>query len=191
MLPQADSYCGSPWLARHMLRADDRLRLFELHPADFALLQQNMAGDRRVKVQQTDGYQGLIALLPPPPRRGVVLMDPPYEQKQDYARAVHTLKEALKRFATGCYLLWYPCLSREESRQLPVRLRAVKPDNWLQAELHVCSPRADGFGMHGSGMWVINPPYLLQQALQESLPVLARLLAQDGGAHTVLQAETA
>ena len=189
ILPQPDLYCGSPWLAQAMLRPSDKLRLFELHPADFQHLQNNMHEahlGRRGQVAQGDGYQGLIALLPPPTRRAVVLIDPPYEEKQDYERVVNTLKEAQKRFAGGCYLVWYPCLSREESRKLPERLQKLSPENYLQAELHVHSPRADGFGMHGSGMFVINPPYLLAQQLAETLPALTETLAQDSGARFVL-----
>ena len=185
ILPQPNLYCGSPWLAQALLRPGDKLRLFELHPTDFQHLQNNMQEarlGRRGQVVQGDGYQGLIALLPPPTRRAVVLIDPPYEEKQDYARVTDTLKEAQKRFAQGCYLVWYPCLSREESRRLPEALKKLSPDNYLLAELHAHSPRADGFGMHGSGMFVINPPYLLAEQLQQSLPALAQILAQDDGA---------
>ncbi|EGC66723.1 23S rRNA (adenine(2030)-N(6))-methyltransferase RlmJ, partial [Neisseria meningitidis] len=78
--------------------------------------------------------------------------------QQDYWRVTETLKSALKRFESGCYLIWYPCLSREESRKLPEELKKLVPDNYLHAELHVHAPKADGFGMHGSGMFVINPP---------------------------------
>jgi len=120
-------------------------------------------------------------------RRAVILIDPPYEQKQDYARVAHTLKEARKRFEQGCYLVWYPCLSREESRKLPEQLQKLSPDNFLQAELYVKQPARDGFGMHGSGMFVINPPYLLAEQLRDSLPVLTELLAQDAGARFVLE----
>ena len=190
MLPQAGLYCGSPWLAQAETRETDKLRLFELHPADYRHLQNNMetAGlKRRGIIRQEDGFQGLIALLPPPTRRAVVLIDPPYEQKQDYARVAHTLKEARKRFEQGCYLVWYPCLSREESRKLPEQLQKLSPDNFLQAELYVKQPTRDGFGMHGSGMFVINPPYLLAEQLRDSLPVLTELLAQDAGARFVLE----
>ena len=189
ILPQDNLYCGSPWLAQAMTRSDDKLRLFELHPADFRHLQNNMREaslGRRGQITQADGYQGLISLLPPPTRRAVVLIDPPYEEKQDYRRVVHTLKDALKRFESGCYMVWYPCLSREESRELPEQLQKLAPGNHLHAQLHVCTPRADGFGMHGSGMFVINPPYLLAGQLQTNLPVLTRILAQDSGAHYVL-----
>ena len=190
MLPQAGLYCGSPWLAQAETRETDKLRLFELHPADYQHLQNNMetAGlKRRGIIRQEDGFQGLIALLPPPTRRAVVLIDPPYEQKQDYARVAHTLKEARKRFEQGCYLVWYPCLSREESRKLPEQLQKLSPDNFLQTELYVKQPARDGFGMHGSGMFVINPPYLLAEQLRDSLPVLTELLAQDAGARFVLE----
>ena len=189
-LPNPNLYGGSPWLAQSLLREADKLRLFELHPADYQHLQNNMetAGlKRRGIIRQEDGFQGLIALLPPPTRRAVVLIDPPYEQKQDYARVVHTLTEARTRFEQGCYLVWYPCLSREESRKLPEQLQKLSPDNFLQAELYVKQPARDGFGMHGSGMFVINPPYLLAEQLCDSLPVLTELLAQDAGARFVLE----
>lgn len=189
ILPQPNLYCGSPWLAQAMARPTDKLRLFELHPADYQHLQHNMQEARLGKrglISQSDGYQGLIALLPPPTRRAVVLIDPPYEEKQDYARVTNTLKAARKRFASGCYLLWYPCLSREESRKLPEQLKKLSPEHYLHTELHVHIPRSDGFGMHGSGMFILNPPYILAQQLQDTLPALTKLLAQDDQAHFVL-----
>lgn len=194
ILPEAESYCGSPWLAQALTRADDKLRLFELHPTDFAHLENNMRQaklGRRGIISKSDGYQGLTALLPPPSRRAVVLIDPPYEEKQDYRRVADTLKDALKRFASGCYLVWYPCLSREESQTLPEQLKKLSPDNYLHTELHVRAPSADGFGMHGSGMFVINPPYLLAQQLADNLPALTQTLAQDQGARFVLDYQIA
>lgn len=188
-LPDKNLYAGSPWLAQSLSRQDDKLRLFELHPADFQHLVNNMREaklGKRVIVKQEDGFLGLIALLPPATRRAVVLIDPPYEQKQDYIRVIQTLKDALKRFEQGCYMIWYPCLSRADSRALPEKLKKLQPNNYLQAELHVHAPRADGFGMHGSGMFIINPPYVLAQQLQEMLPELMRLLAQDSSAKYVL-----
>ena len=193
ILPAPDFYCGSPRLAQSLLRDSDKMRLFELPPADFVHLQNNMREvrpARKVQVSQADGYQGLISLLPPPPRRATVLIDPPYEEKQDYRRVVQVLKDALKRFETGCYMVWYPCLSREESRKLPDELKKIAPDNYLHAELHVHTPRSDGFGMHGSGMFVINPPYMLAEQLQNNLPELSKILAQDAGAHYVLESKT-
>jgi hypothetical protein len=192
ILPSSELYCGSPWLAQSMTRATDKLRLFELHPADFIRLQNNMNEvglGKRGQVLREDGYKGLISLLPPPPRRAAVLIDPPYEEKQDYRRVTDTLKTALKRFESGCYLVWYPRLSREESRKLPEELKKLLPNNYLHTELHVHTPKTDGFGMHGSGMFVINPPYLLAEQLAANLPALTRLLAQDEGAYYLLDSK--
>lgn len=187
VVPDENLYCGSPWLAQSLLRDGDKLRLFELHPADFQLLQNNMKPfGRRALVKQTDGFQALSAVLPPPTRRAVVLIDPPYEDKNDYTRVVQVLKETQKRFAQGCYLVWYPCLSRRESVELPERLLKLSPENYLRTELFVRTSQADGFGMHGSGMFVINPPYQLSGQLAEVLPTLTEILGLDAGAHYVL-----
>lgn len=194
ILPSENLYCGSPWLAQAITRTSDKLRLFELHPTDFQHLTHNMQEaklNRRGIIKQEDGYQGLIALLPPTTRRAVVLIDPPYEDKSDYQKVVRTLKDALKRFEQGCYLIWYPCLSRADSQQLPEQLKKLLPHNYLQAELYVKNPSADGFGMHGSGMFILNPPYLLQTLLQETLPQLCEILAQDAGAKFVLNSQIA
>jgi 23S rRNA (adenine2030-N6)-methyltransferase len=185
---QLKLYPGSPLVSQQLLRDQDRLRLFELHPSDFELLAQNFAErDKQVIVQKADGFGALKALLPPPPRRALVLIDPPYEEKQDYARVVDALQEGLKRFANGIYAVWYPCLQREESARLPEKLKRLPVKSWLQVELHVQSPAADGFGMHGSGMFVLNPPWTLHATLQEVMPKLLALLGQDAGARFVLE----
>ncbi|HEY3328347.1 MAG TPA: 23S rRNA (adenine(2030)-N(6))-methyltransferase RlmJ [Novimethylophilus sp.] len=176
-------YPGSPWIALQTLRQDDRLRLFELHPSDHELLQENFRdAGRRATVEAADGFAGLKALLPPPPRRALVLIDPPYEEKQDYQRVPAALQGALKRFATGSYAVWYPLLQRQESRQLPEKLKTLPANSWLHASLTVATPSADGFGMHGSGMFVLNPPWTLKAALQDAMPYLVRVLGQDAGA---------
>lgn len=175
-------YPGSPWLAWKMLRAQDRLRLFELHSTDNRLLQEGFkSAGRQVTVTAGDGFAGLKAVLPPPPRRALVLIDPSYETRNDYQEVPRALQEALKRFATGTYAIWYPQLARTESRQLPDKLKALPTRSWLHATLAVSKPAKDGFGMHGSGMFVINPPWKLAESLQESLPWLAQALGQDGG----------
>lgn len=189
-----DHYCGSPWLAQALAREQDRLRLFELHPADAEILRRNMRQislPNRAQVFCDNGFKGLLSMLPPPSRRAVVLIDPPYELKQDYQHVVDTLKAALKKFAAGCYMVWYPCLSRQESEQLPLNLLKLSPDNYLQAELHVHTPRADGFGMHGSGVFIINPPYTLPDTLAEALPALVNLLGQDDYARYTLRSAIA
>jgi len=173
-------YPGSPLLAFHAMRSGDRLRLFEMHPADVKLLGQTMAAaapdaQKRVAIRQEDGFAGMKALLPPPPRRGLVLIDPSYETRQDYAQVVIALREGLQRFATGTFMLWYPLLQKNESIQLATKLKKLAPD-WLNATLTVQSPAADGRGMHGSGVFLINPPWTLAEQLRTTLPWLAREL---------------
>ena len=181
-------YPGSPYFALWTMRENDRLRLFELHSKDARLLQECFASaGKRVLVEAGDGFAGLKALLPPPPRRGVVLIDPSYEEKRDYERVVHALKDALTRFAGGTYALWYPQLTRLEAHELPQRLQRLPAKSWLHVALRVRSPSADGFGMHGSGMFVINPPWTLAATLAEVMPYLTDALALDSGAGFTLE----
>lgn len=181
-------YPGSPLIARQLLRSQDRMRLFELHPTDSGILQQNFAGQGpQVLVEVGDGFAALKALLPPPPRRALVLIDPPYEDKQDYQRVVSALRDALKRFAGGVYAVWYPQLQRTESRQLPERLKNLPSKSWLHVALSVRTPGEDGYGMHGSGMFILNPPWLLHGVLQQLMPCLVELLGRDGGAGYALE----
>ncbi len=179
-------YPGSPRLARALMRPQDQLRLFELHPTDHALLAEAFAGDRAVQVHHADGFAGLKGQLPPPSRRGLLLMDPSYEIKTDYAEVVNASREALTRFAEGVVMVWYPQLDLRESLQLPTRLKAVAEaqarKGWLHARLTLAEPNERGFGMLGSGMFVINPPHLLMPALRAALPVLVQLLGQFAGA---------
>ncbi|MDX2418008.1 MAG: 23S rRNA (adenine(2030)-N(6))-methyltransferase RlmJ [Xanthomonadales bacterium] len=180
-------YPGSPMVAQQILRNQDRMRLFEMHPSDCVLLQKNFGRQgTQVLIQTTDGFQALKSLLPPPPKRALVLIDPPYEDKQDYRRVVSALNEGLKRFATGVYALWYPQLLRFESSQLPEKLKRLPAKSWLHVALSVQgSDTAEG--MRGSGMFVINPPWWLQETLHKVLPYLVRHLAQDEKADFVLE----
>jgi 23S rRNA (adenine2030-N6)-methyltransferase len=176
-------YPGSPLIAQELLRDQDRLRLFELHPTDHEILQENFSADsRRVLLQKADGFGALKALLPPPPRRALVLIDPPYEEKQDYQRVVTALKEGLKRFANGIYAVWYPQLQRIDAQQLPGQLKQLEVKSWLNVTLSVQTPSEEGFGMHGSGMFILNPPWTLHDELKQVMPYLVKLLGQDGGA---------
>jgi 23S rRNA (adenine2030-N6)-methyltransferase len=182
------AYPGSPWLALQTMREQDRLRLFEMHSSDSRLLHENFReAGRRVSVQDGDGFAGLKAMLPPPPRRALVLIDPSYEDKQDYKHVVNALTDALKRFATGVYALWYPQLSRQESSQLAGKLKALPAKRWLHVALSVATPSGDGFGMHGSGMFLVNPPWTLHDTLQEIMPYLVSVLGQDAGATYTLE----
>ncbi|MDP1609705.1 MAG: 23S rRNA (adenine(2030)-N(6))-methyltransferase RlmJ [Sulfuritalea sp.] len=176
-------YPGSPWLAGQFARKCDTLRFCELHSTDFALLRRQFKdAGRRVSVEQADGFEVLKAALPPPSRRGLVLIDPSYEIKSDYMKVAAAIKDALKRFATGTYLVWHPMLPTIEANQLPDKLKKSGADNWLHATLSVRAPATKGRGMHGSGMFVVNPPWTLAAALEECLPWLAPILALDGKA---------
>ena len=176
-------YPGSPLIALELLREQDKLRLFELHPSDSEILNENFAAyANKVLIQTADGFGALKALLPPPPRRGLILIDPPYEEKQDYQRVVSALKEGLKRFSNGVYAVWYPQLQRAEARQLPEQLKQLEVKSWLNVTLNIQSPGADGFGMHGSGMFILNPPWTLHNELQEVMPYLVKVLGRTGEA---------
>jgi len=182
-------YPGSPWLAYKTMRRQDSLRLFELHSSDSRLLQENFAETgRRVVISSTDGFAGLKSVLPPQPRRGLVLIDPSYELRDDYRHVRQALQDAMARFATGTYAIWYPQLSRNESQQFPDKLKQLAGKNWLHVALSVHTP--GGLGMHGSGMFVINPPWTLHQTLQQVMPFLVSTLGQDNGAGYVLEHET-
>lgn len=183
-------YPGSPWLAWQMLRDQDRLRLFELHSTEIQVLRDNFRGSgRRVMLYDGDGFGGIKAILPPPPRRALVLVDPSYEDKQDYARTVQTIRDGLERFATGVYAVWYPQVQRRESLQLPVQLQGLPLKSWLHVALTVKHPVEGGLGLHGSGMFIVNPPWRLKESLQQAMPVLLDLLGQDDGAKFTLEAE--
>lgn len=177
----APVYPGSPEIAQRLVRSDDRLRLFELHPTDFDALNKHFAhAGKQAQVSKTDGFAAIKALLPPPTRRAVVLIDPPYEVKQDYDTLVATLEDGLKRFPTGCFLVWYPILARPESRRLPKKLLKLgaAARGWLHATLEVSAPAADGLGMTGSGMFVLNPPWVLADQLAEALPWLTQHMGE-------------
>ena len=176
-------YPGSPQIALQMLREQDRLQLFELHTTESQVLQQQFANaKRRVSVQAADGFAGLKAVLPPVSRRGLVLIDPPYEDKEDYRKVVAAMRDALQRFATGVYAVWYPQVQRQESQDLPGQMKQLADRDWLHASLTVKAPAKDGLGLHGSGLFIFNPPWNLEASLQAALPVLARLLGQDAKA---------
>ncbi|HEY5801078.1 MAG TPA: 23S rRNA (adenine(2030)-N(6))-methyltransferase RlmJ [Burkholderiaceae bacterium] len=195
-------YPGSPFCADKTLREEDRLRLFELHPADAKNLADNFrkldahaaaqgirptVRGKRVMIERSDGFLGLRKLLPPPSRRALVLIDPPYEDKMDYRKVKDALDDALVRFATGTYAVWYPVLQRMESRQFADKLKLVKGKDWLNVTLTVSSPGPDGFGLHSSGMFVINPPYTLAPLLKTIMPYLVDVLGSDSGATYTLE----
>lgn len=182
------TYPGSPQIALQMMRPQDRLRCFELHTTESKALQEHFrAAGRRVAVVAGDGFAGLKSVLPPPSRRGLVLIDPSYELKEHYREVGTAMREALQRFATGTYAVWYPLLQRREAENLPQELQRLAPGDWLRVSLAIMAPAADGFGMHGSGMFVFNPPWNLEAPLREAMPALVDALGQDGAASFDLQ----
>ncbi len=173
-------YPGSPKIAEKFLRADDKLRLFELHPSDCKLLIENFSGrGRQTKIEKQDGFAGIKACLPPPTKRAVVLIDPPYELKDDYLRVVDCIQDSLKRFATGTYLIWYPLLQRTEPTTMIKDLMHLNAPNWLHVSMNIHAPSSEGFGMHGSGLFIVNPPYTLPKILEKTMPILTQLLSLD------------
>jgi 23S rRNA (adenine2030-N6)-methyltransferase len=174
-------YPGSPEVIRRTIRADDRMRLFELHPTDFEILQENFERDRQAKLFNSDGFASLKALLPPPTRRAVIFMDPPYEIKTDYPKVVDALEEGLARFAEGVYVIWYPILTRGDHIRMLESLRKLS-EKTLNIAMTVQQPDEKGFGMLGSGLFIINPPWTLKDTMQDIMPYLVEKLAQYPGA---------
>ncbi len=193
-------YPGSPFVTQALLRQDprDKLWLFELHPSDSKALADHVAqieDHRMAAIKREDGFEGLKALIPPPSRRGLVLIDPSYEIKNDYGRVAACIQESLKKFATGTYMVWYPVIPRPEAHELPRRLKTLanqagKP--WLHATLNIGqSPeRANTHtpgekpmrqGLTASGVFLVNPPHTLKAALQQVLPQLVEVLGRGRG----------
>ena len=174
-------YPGSPEVIRRSIRADDRMRLFELHPTDFEILEENFERDRQAKLFKSDGFASLKALLPPPTRRAVIFMDPPYEIKTDYPKVVDALEEGLSRFAEGVYVVWYPILTRGDHIRMIESLSKLS-EKTLNIAMTVQEPDEKGFGMLGSGLFIINPPWTLKATMQTVMPYLVEKLAQYPGA---------
>jgi len=175
-----NEYPGSPLLAAALLRSQDHLHLFELHPTEFELLCHATAGDRRVTCVQANGFSSSLALLPPVQKRAVVLIDPPYEVKDDYQKAAALAADIHKRMPGALVLLWYPVVKRGDVGRITAHLaRSGVRDLW-QFELGL-RPDDDEYGMTASGMLVINPPWTLGAAMEECLPLFQSALAPEAG----------
>jgi 23S rRNA (adenine2030-N6)-methyltransferase len=185
-------YPGSPFILARLLRPQDRLKLFELHPKEIDILRHNiqqLPQAKQIDIYAENSFARLKGLLPPPSRRGLVLIDPSYEDKQDYRYLETALEEALQRFATGCYAIWYPILSRRESAALPDRIKKIATAHnrsWLQAELRVENAPGER-RLQASGMLIINPPWTLKQHLAGALPALVKVLGVGDGAQFLLK----
>jgi 23S rRNA (adenine2030-N6)-methyltransferase len=191
-------YPGSPALIQRLLRSQDRGACFELHPADFKLLADALGKDSRFRARREDGLGSLKALLPPPGRRSCVFIDPSYEMRSDYKEVPKKLAEALSRFSTGVYIVWYPLLKPRpgevvafavpeealiqgqpttQGDSLRETLLGLYDGNRFAVELFSSGCDSEK-RMFGSGLTVYNPPYLLRENLEESLPVLAEILGR-------------
>jgi 23S rRNA (adenine2030-N6)-methyltransferase len=176
------TYPGSPALARALLRAQDRLVACELEPKAFAALAHNLARDRRIKTVALDGWVALNAYVPPPERRGVVVIDPPYEDAEEFLRLAQSLELAHRKWASGIYLLWYPIKGRQEPDALARSLKRSGIARILRAEMAVGATSAQG-PLGGCGLVIVNPPWTLADELSVLLPALAKALSSRNSNH--------
>lgn len=176
-----ESYPGSPCIARHLLRKQDRLSAMELHPEDAETLKARFEGDFQVRVMALDGWLALGAHLPPKEKRGLVLVDPPFEEQDEFGRIVSGLVKACKRWPGGIYALWYPIKDRKAVAAFRQELRETGIPKLLDIVFEVRSPSTEP-NLDGTGMVVVNPPFTLEEELRTVLPVLHRVLATERSA---------
>lgn len=178
--PESDLklYPGSPKLARMLFRPQDRLSAMELHPEDSRRLARLFEGDYQARVTELDGWLALGAHLPPKEKRGIILVDPPFEEDGEYERLVSGLATAYRRFPGGTYCLWYPLKKGAPIRAFHQALQELEIPRMLGLELSVRSDR-ETTGLSGSGLVVVNPPFTLKDEMHTLLPVLKNILAQD------------
>ena len=194
-------YPGSPFIIQRLLHGRDKLKLFELHPTDTKTLTANIAqleAGRQVTILREDGFEGLKKFLPPPSRRALVLCDPSYEVKHDYARVQAMIVDAMLRFPTGTYAVWYPIIPRPEAHDVPKKLKTLankSGKSWLSVSLTVKNSKliqdAEGEvirpGLPASGLFLINPPHTLKALLKDAMPQLVAALGQDQHAAFTLE----
>ncbi len=178
-------YPGSPWIARHLFRRQDRLTAVELHPEDAEALAALFAGDVQVRTIALDGWQALGAFVPPKERRGLVLVDPPYEEADEFAQLLDGFVNAHRRWPTGIYCLWYPVKDLAAVDRLRVRLAESGIRRLLRAEL-IVRERGAGGTFNGTGLVICNPPWQFAEALAALTAGLVPILAQgDGAGHVI------
>ncbi|WP_439272588.1 23S rRNA (adenine(2030)-N(6))-methyltransferase RlmJ [Pseudochrobactrum sp. HB0163] len=171
-------YPGSPLLTRHLMRPQDRLSALELHPQDVQTLAALFEGDYQTRVTELNGWLALGAHLPPKEKRGLVLVDPPFEIAGEFERLVEGLVKAHRRFATGTYALWYPVKDRREVNRFITALKETGLPKILRLELSVRLPSQEP-RLDGTGMIIVNPPYILPQEMAVILPWLAKILGEN------------
>jgi 23S rRNA (adenine2030-N6)-methyltransferase len=173
------NYPGSPLIAQHLLRPQDRLIACELEPRSAAALAGTLRGERRAKALVLDGWMAIGAYVPPKERRGLVLVDPPFEEAGDFMRLSEALAASHRKWPTGIYMLWYPIKTRAAPDALTRRLQGLAMAKVLRCEIMLGSPRAEA-GLIGSGLIVVNPPFTLEADLRTLVPALGRILAPQG-----------
>lgn len=177
-------YPGSPMVARHFIQAQDRMVMCELHRDDYESLREAFAGDKQVAVHHMDGFLSLKAFLPPPERRGLILIDPPYEDPDEFTHIVQSLPVALKRFETGIYAIWYPIKERAHVLRFYRTLKEKINKPTLVVELTTYPDLPNH--LNGCGMVIINPPWQIEITLNETLPWLWKALTiNDQGGFSV------
>lgn len=172
-------YPGSPFITRHMLRQQDRLMALELHPKDVEALRENFAGDFQTRVTHLDAWAAMGTHLPPKEKRGLVLVDPPFEEKGEFTRMVQSLEKAHRRWPGGIFAYWYPIKDPNDVEAYGAALKETGIRKILRIELTIRAPSIPP-RLHGTGMIVVNPPYVLEQEMRTVLPVLADILADEG-----------
>lgn len=177
-------YPGSPKLVQWLMRSEDRLVLVEKHPDDHDTLAQEFRRDARVHVHLADAYAQLKASVPPPERRGLVLIDPPYEEKDEYQKLLRGLSNALKRWPTGIYCIWYPIKARAQIDGFLDGLKHLPLPPTLVTEL-MLRGGDDPFRLNGCGLVILNPPWILEDALKQMLPFLVQTLTDGNGGFRV------
>lgn len=181
-------YPGSPAMIRDALRSGDRAKFCEPHPDERAALASATAGDRRIRIYDCDGYQAARAFLPPPERRGLVLIDPPFEATGEFDRLANAVADGLTRFAAGVFMIWRPVKDEDGYQRFLAAVDALDPGKTLVAELHIAPPAAAK--LTGSGLFILNPPFGLGAALEEALPYLAgKLKVAPGGGWSLVETE--
>jgi len=176
------TYPGSPEIVRRMLRAEDRLIACELHPDDAGALRARYRGDGRAAVHHRDGYEAMGALLPPKERRGLVLIDPPYESLDELKQMLQAFAEAYRRWPSGVYLMWYPIRSASQRSMVHARFEALGIPKMLFADLAI-HPDDAGIGLAGSGLMVVNPPYGADDYLAEAYAAIHQRIAAPGAGY--------
>jgi 23S rRNA (adenine2030-N6)-methyltransferase len=174
------AYPGSPLIVQNLLRPQDRLVACELEPTAAAALAAALRGDRRAKALAIDGWTALGAYVPPKERRGLVLIDPPFEEAADFGRLSGALAAAYRKWPTGIYMLWYPIKERDAPDALARRLRRLAMPKLLRSELTLSQPHVEG-GLLGSGLVVVNPPFTLEAELRRLMPALGAMLSPQSG----------